>query len=350
MKPSQITKEELLTDISFLNFCLQNNKKDTEYWNNWINQYPEQRNYIYSTRDLFFKMRKDAIARKDIQPELKNFKELFKAHTAAPSAHIIPLKNILKYLSAAVIILVSVLIYIRKEPGSPPVPTTSNQLQTDIVSNVKRKIKLPDGSIVILNPNSSIELDKEFNQHQRLVKLKGQAFFDVAKNRRKPFIVQTGEIYTTAVGTSFLVRSYNKEKDVKISLISGKVKVEKISADTRKSSHRVFLNPKEQAVIVNKSSAPILKTNFDTRPVEQWKNDELSFSDAEFEDIVTRLQDWYGIEILVKNAPPSTTHFTGTFRHKSLKDILEAIGFSQHFKYSVNENVVTIRFDNLSAQ
>ena len=205
-------------------------------------------------------------------------------------------------------------------------------------------MRLPDGTVVTLNPNSSIEIDNDFNSRDRVVKLEGKALFEVARNKEKPFIVKAGNTFTTALGTSFMVRYYSHEAEVKVSLISGKVKVEKVGSKT-KPDNAIYLTPGMQVVINKKASnSSPEKQAFQTRDLKAWKLDFLAFDDAEFSEIVSKLEDWFGVEIDVADAPEITKHFTGDFKNENLETVLEALAFAHKFNYQIKPDSVIIQF------
>lgn len=165
-------------------------------------------------------------------------------------------------------------------------------------------ITLPDGSRVWVNAGSKITYASAFGNERR-VTLEGEAFFEVAKDSIRPFIVKAGKMNVKALGTKFNVYNYASEPLV-VSLVEGKVKVYRDRA-LRKS---VVLNPGERAVEVD---GEMLKETFGD-DVLMWRNGIYSFRDLPLGDILRKLELYYDVKIVVNSPELLNKHFTGKFR------------------------------------
>ncbi|MDX1938897.1 MAG: FecR domain-containing protein, partial [Saprospiraceae bacterium] len=119
-----------------------------------------------------------------------------------------------------------------------------------------QKITLPDSSLVMLKPGSSLVYDKDFNKRNRTLHLHGEAFFEVAKNPGKPFIVYAGEVVAEVVGTSFNIKNAADSKNVEVDVISGKVSVyaekkSRIEANSTSEHPEVILTPNQKVKYLN---------------------------------------------------------------------------------------------------
>ncbi|MFN7120120.1 MAG: FecR family protein, partial [Saprospiraceae bacterium] len=113
----------------------------------------------------------------------------------------------------------------KKAAPTPPAVVQQEGIELKNTTSQDQKITLPDGSLVVLKPESSLVYNEDFNKSKREVHLRGEAFFDVVKNPAKPFIVHAGEVVAEVVGTSFSIKNAEDSKNVEVDVISGKVSV-----------------------------------------------------------------------------------------------------------------------------
>ncbi len=205
----------------------------------------------------------------------------------------------------------------------------------------KSKIYLPDGSEVWLNAESEISFPEKFSNENREVVLEGEAFFEVIKNPNQPFIVKAGKVSTTVLGTSFNVKAFKDEPTIYVALKSGKVKVE---MDKQRGKEAMFLEPGE-AIKYSKSDAIAKKESFDQELLFAWKDGVIVFKDAGFDEIISTLSRWYGVQFEIKNRKDDTWSYTGSFDNTYLENVLQSISFTKEFSYNINQKNVTIKFN-----
>jgi ferric-dicitrate binding protein FerR (iron transport regulator) len=124
-------------------------------------------------------------------------------------------------------------------------------------------------------------------------------------------------------------------------LATGKVKVQSLSAGVNKRED-ILLLPGEEAEWV-KNEQPN-KSGFDQQTLLDWRDTKITFEKANLSRIMETLEFYYGVQVTLENKPRMPIAFTGRFYEKSLKDVLEAIAFTNKFNYSQNGNIVSIRF------
>ena len=202
----------------------------------------------------------------------------------------------------------------------------------------KSTIPLPDGSIVYLNSGSSIFYRSDYNENLRIIELEGQAFFDIFKDKEKPFIVKCRELEVEALGTSFDVNGYSVES-IQVSLLSGSVK---LSVPKMQEGKSFILNPGEYS-IVDKEYNLINKGNFNPYEVLAWKEGRLIFKDASLQEIIPKLEMWYGVKIENQMNQLSKKHFNSTFERENLDNILQNMGLSMGFTHKIQGNIVTLK-------
>ncbi len=209
------------------------------------------------------------------------------------------------------------------------------------VSGQKSKIYLPDGSQVWLNAESEISFPEKFSVEKREVVLIGEAFFNVIENPDLPFIVKTGKISTTVLGTSFNVKAFENDPAIYVALKSGRVKVE---IDYKAGKEEIFLKPGE-AINYNKTDAIAVKKEFDQELLLAWKDGVIVFKDAQLNEIISVLSRWYGVQFEVINWKNDSWSYTGSFDNAYLENVLQSISFTKEFSYNINQKNVTIKFN-----
>lgn len=206
----------------------------------------------------------------------------------------------------------------------------------------KNTFFLTDGTKIILNSDSRLDIDKEYGIFSRTVYLEGEAYFEVVPNDTLPFQVFSGDLVTTALGTAFNVRYSKTNESVAVSLTSGKVAVE-LKADNHKVETTQTLNPGEEA-LYHKSGKELEKRNFDVRKVTGWKDGVMILDEANIDVVRETLENWYDVRIEYTNHPEVDWTFSGEFRNESLNDVLKGLQYSKGIGYKIKNDKVIIRF------
>ncbi len=202
-----------------------------------------------------------------------------------------------------------------------------NTFQTTNVQYVsietKEKIKeyeLSDGSIVWLNKNSKIEFPEKFGKYKRIIKMKGEAYFIIAHNSKKPFIVETENTFTEVLGTEFNLKSVDNESIVEIVLLKGKVKF----TDT-KSKISELLKPNEM-ISLNKKDRRLKKETISNVNLLSWKTQELDLNGMNLEEIANTLSKHYKVKVKADNSVKKEV-FTSTlaFKNEKIENIIDLI-------------------------
>ncbi|NML21210.1 FecR family protein [Pseudoflavitalea sp. G-6-1-2] len=180
------------------------------------------------------------------------------------------------------------------------------------------QITLPDGTRVWLNAASSITYPASFVSKQRLVKIKGEVYFDVAKNKEQPFVVEMPDQSNIEVlGTAFNVNAYADEANIKTTLAEGSIKL--IKAD-----QSAILKPGQQGTVSAQQKDGIkVISGVDLAQAFAWKNGLFSFNDADFPSIMRQLERWYNIQVKYQNAIPDITLKGKMYRNVNLSVILD---------------------------
>jgi len=248
-------------------------------------------------------------------------------------------------VAAAVLILISLGIFVNKidflsksDEILAKASTISPQKEAPFVRNVT----LPDGSTVVLHANSTIDYPKHFNGKTREISLVGEAYFDIKHDSKKPFIIHTGKVKTTVLGTAFDIKAWPDQKNVIVSVTRGKVRVE----NDNKVLAILTINQQIKYDLLN---ADTKQKNVNAEEiVNNWTKEEMDFDGATLESIAQTLSKRYGKDITIGNSQLAKTQIVSSFGGtESLENILEVLcTINSNTQYQVNDNGITISNKN----
>ncbi|WP_215222750.1 FecR family protein [Echinicola shivajiensis] len=193
---------------------------------------------------------------------------------------------------------------------------------------------LPDGSKVLMNSGSEIIYNLPFEEN-RFIVLKGEAFFDVACDEKHPFAVQTGEVITKVLGTSFNIKAFPEDEQRSIAVVSGKVSV---SDDY---GNQALLMPTQKGVFSTKDK-DLMVMQFSKSKELGWKNGELQFDHLPIDLVFKELERWYGVKIEISDKEILKGTYTGSYKNASFEKTIKGICFTMGLNYSINENKVRL--------
>ena len=200
----------------------------------------------------------------------------------------------------------------------------------------KSKVILADSTVVWLNSDSKLTYSNDFDSDIRLVLLTGEGYFDVKKNRSKPFIVRTASADITVFGTRFNVSAYADEPSTEATLEEGKIGVY-ISGH----SSPVSVKPGER-MVYNNISDEVSLNNVNTDLYTSWKENKLRFDDAHFGDVVKKLERWYDVKIILDKGLKYSERYTMTIKTESLREVLNRLSLTTPMNYKIEEEKVFI--------
>lgn len=198
-------------------------------------------------------------------------------------------------------------------------------------------ITLADGTRVTLNANSDLRYPQEFNGTTREVYLKGEAYFEVVHDEKKPFIVYSGTLKTQVLGTSFTISAYDEHRPIKVTVLTGKVGL----VDQSNKAH-VILTPGLCATTDQTNQNFAISHIADPADAIAWLDDKLTFENATLADVANALSNKYAVNIKISNHQLAAQRITAIFQNQTLPDILNGITRLTHSKYHVNKNVYTL--------
>lgn len=203
----------------------------------------------------------------------------------------------------------------------------------EVPAGQRVKLTLSDGTTVWLNANSIFTYPTNFGRSDRSVELEGEAFFDVTEDQRKPFIVQTDQFDIRVLGTRFNVQADKRENVFKALLLEGSVEI--LSGDKDKRKAALTMVPGESVAWVNNKLEKAASSDLN---ITLWKDGILYFEDDSFNDMMEKLQDFYGVKITVENPKLNEYRCTGKFRaDEGWEHILRVVRKDLKFDYSYHE-------------
>jgi transmembrane sensor len=205
----------------------------------------------------------------------------------------------------------------------------------------KTRTLLPDGTEVWLNSGSMISYDGLYGFRKRDVKLKGEAFFKVAKDRKHPFVVHTSDYNVKALGTQFNVSSYADENTSETTLLEGKVEVS--SPDGAAKTFQTTLEPSE-SISFDRASGSYSKSSSDRAAFAgAWKDNELVVApNTTLDEFVKVLEREYNIHFIIKDDHIRKLTFEGVIKNSQLSNVLEIMSISAPISYSIDKNCVVL--------
>jgi len=200
------------------------------------------------------------------------------------------------------------------------------------------QVNLPDGTKVWLNAASSLKYPVNFSGNERRVELSGEAYFEVAKNKTKPFRVVTAEQQVEVLGTHFDINAYSDELSTKTSLMEGSVRVKQIN-----SQANTLLVPGQQAILKNGNDQFKLK-NIDLDEAIAWKNGYFMFDEEPLPSILRKVARWYDVDIKYKGMSPDTKlSFSGTLsRYSNVSKVIRKLELTESVHFTIEGRTIIV--------
>ena len=203
----------------------------------------------------------------------------------------------------------------------------------------KKKILLTDGTQVTLNSGTRLRIPSNFGEEERIVEMEGEGFFEVTRNPDKPFIIKSGTTNVKVLGTSFDFKSYQEDNFIKLTVSTGKVRVNVAEQDLQLS---VSAN---EHLSVNKIDGDIRKESIEENNYIKWIQGSLYFNKEPIHEVINTINRNYNSKVVLQ-CKDCDFKITGTHDNKSLKSVLEAICFTTGLKIR-QEGKTIILYDNL---
>lgn len=212
----------------------------------------------------------------------------------------------------------------------------ANSHATDIFNTIETprggqyQIKLPDGTRVWLNASSSLRYPAVFARDNREVELKGEGYFEVSKDKRRPFKVKSGIQEVKVLGTHFNVSAYSDEAMIRTTLLEGVVQVGLLKGGAAEKN--VLLKPGQQSLM---SLKELKVSNADTEESVAWKNGYFKFNDESIESILKKISRWYDVDVSYEGKMTDKIFNGKVSRYGNVSDVLQILQLTGAIKFKI---------------
>jgi transmembrane sensor len=247
-----------------------------------------------------------------------------------------------KYAAAAVLLLIvatATLLLVEQNlnwhPGSQ---TAIAQAYFSTSDRQRQKVTLPDGSVVLLNGGTTLRIRKtEYNRTQRELWLdEGEAFFEVTKNPKKPFIVHTPKLTTVVKGTSFNIKAYHGLPTTEVAVRTGKVEI-------RSEGKTIGAFTPGQQLVYDNATDQYTQGEASIENIAAWSQGKLVFKNAGVKELSLRIRQTYGLQLVVAGRSMDGKHISASFAEgTSLENVMETISLLHGVHYTIDQKEVTI--------
>lgn len=243
------------------------------------------------------------------------------------------LLNVFRYAAIAALLIASTVVVTMKMTKKELPRIAMNSLY--VPAGQRARLSLQDGTEVWLNAKSTLTYPSYFAGNERRVQVSGEAFFSVAKDAKKPFIVSTQSMELKVLGTKFNVFSYPNADFLRTSLLEGSVEV-------KTNNSKIVLKPNEQATLRD-GKMKIEKISF--QDYFLWRDGLYCFENEKLINIIKKLELYYDVTIIVKDPKMFDVAYTGKFRQRDgVEEVLKIIGKIHQFHVTkdTENNIITL--------
>ncbi len=349
--------EDFASDPKFREWVLSPGPSINFFWEKWLLSHPEQKETIEKARLLVKTYRFDEAGYSEGEkhsllakinqaieantpPEQSKVRTLNIDHQKIPAPSHTKRSRMRQLAVAAVLagVVAAAAFFIQYDVNKDGISDENEVVYIEKESPIgRRTLTLPDGSVVVLNAKTTISFPSAFAGHIREVRLSGEAFFEVVEDSIRPFLVITDDISTQVLGTSFSVNAYPHASKASVCLVSGKVLVRK------NETEELVLAPGEAARL-DRNTGEMVKKHFDYMQEITWKDGTLYFKETPMEEVLEKLEQWYGVTFLYDQIPKKVKPISGGFTNEYLSNVLQSLSYTIGFDYEINGKEVTLWF------
>ena len=324
------------------------------FWRNWLLQHPQKKDEVEEARNIIFALSNDE-GSYDVEDRQKALWSRIQesVNTIEGTVRRKSIYHTLKFrVLASIFILIasSVIWFFVQKPEGTVLSSAHDSIFIKEVnySPSAKMILLGDGSKVIVEPKSSIQYPETFKNNIREIKLEGEAFFDVAKDPAKPFVVYSNNLVTQVTGTSFTIRDFKDGNNSFVQVKTGKVSVftnDDVRENQRKGSHQlegVLLTPNQQ-VIFSKDESRLIKSLVEN-PIllGKYVKQSFEFKDTKLTDVFSLIEKAYGVEIIYDDELMEKCQLNASLNDMSLFDKMRLICKGANVKYEILDSKIIV--------
>ncbi|MEQ6118737.1 FecR domain-containing protein [Reichenbachiella sp. MALMAid0571] len=337
MNYSEYSLEDFLNDEYFIEWVTNPSPECNYFWKNWMAKHPKNAQIIYLAKGII-----DSLEYKNsVYPTSDEKLEVLENIIKKSGKKEIKFSGALKIAAVVAVLLgFAALFYVVENQKTEDLVSTTYMVSKQTKYGEKKTFRLPDGTEVKLNYGSKLLFPSEFEGETREVSLIGEAFFEVNPNPDKPFIITTNNVQTMVLGTSFNINAYSDEDEIKVMVATGKVRVQN-GLDSNKLEDVVLLP--DEMVSLHKVTGRVVKEKCDLSEHLAWKDGKIVFRRASFDEVVNRLEKWYGVTIQIDEDIQIKGKFNGAFDNQSLENVLRGFSFSNLIEFKLINKTVKIQ-------
>lgn len=341
---------DLLENLEFIRWVKNPDHELATFWKSWMEANPTRIADVKLAREVILglqfpsKSASDATKKqvlnrilRESRPEEQHIPLKIQSPSTPPAKGIWQFSRVAAILAGVALISI-VLLKVSSEKKETPVKSKMRWIAKSTNAGEKLNFRLPDQTMVWLNSGSSLEYAETFDSTVRLVKLKGEGFFEVTENPEQPFQVLSDGLITTALGTSFNINITHRN-EIHVSLVTGKVSITSLLDSTD-----VYLDP-GQELTYKKDDGEAKVTSFSGDHVLGWRFGKLIFNKSTLSEVKEELEDWYGVEITVEGRPDREWRFNGKFENQTLDNVLKSMSNIENFTYKIDNKNVKLIFN-----
>lgn len=343
MEIRDITADHLANNVLFIKWVKgDKDSKNARYWETFIREHPEMKGVVDEAAAIVNAILDDSFQLYEEEINLMRtgiLKQMQQNNQSPFDTNPLMRRNHklgwIKWAAVVALPVAAIAVYLlAKEPASKVVSllpaVLSKEVKFDLKGN-KSLLRLTDGTKVWLNADSRLQYDENFNKgNTREISLKGEAYFEVFPDAKKPFIVHTSGIIVTVLGTAFNLKAYEGESTIETTVIHGKVGVSRQGAD-----ESLILKPNQRAVFKKDTKA----TNVEqvaTENITEWKEDKLVFDETPISEVLSKIEAYYNVKVHLKTGDRLDCTLTGEIGQEGVEEIFKLLEATYSIRYRIS--------------
>lgn len=345
---------DFLIDKEFRKSVLRGNEGSREIWDSIIKPNPSKLMEVEEAKEIILKMefggefelpksKKDEIWN-SLNQELidgQKFEEKHQEYLNYQSHDKRFFTSIFWRVAAAVLLVaISSLVYLHMNTADEEM--VPEYIVKSTRAGEKMTVVLPDKSTVKLNSGSRLVYPSYFAKDSRELYFEGEAFFEVTRDKSRPFRIKSTHIRTSVLGTSFILKSFPEKNISQVAVLTGKVGVQPIEENNSHKNEKTIIVLPNEMVKYDAEKRELNKNRYDYLEEIAWKDGILYFKNADLQEITQKLERWFGVDVVVKNKDRIKISYNGTFQNSSLEQVLDGIKMSSSFTYRIEGNKILI--------
>lgn len=305
----------------------------------WMSASEDNRRYFMQQQEIWFStVQEEERMRYDADRAFEAFRQRVAEHrTLKQPKRVIGWKSVFKY--AAAVLVVGLVSFFSYQKGESNLKEALTQVEVEAPLGAQTRLRLPDGTLVVLNAGSRLVYPQDFGVDNREVELSGEGYFEVARNEKLPFHVQTPSLSVRVLGTKFNFRDYPNDEEAVVSLLEGKV-----ALDNRLHAEAEMILLPDEQVTLDKEEGRMRKKSAKVREILEWTSGRLFFDEMPLPEVAKILERSYGVHITFATDSLRDFRFYGSFSRseQGIKDILQALVKTGKVRYTQTNKEITL--------